>query len=356
MPNYSRDEIIQAAKKTAAQINGPLSLTVFKRLSKINEHDIRRAFPEGRWSEVQRLAGLEPHHRQYTRDEIIKTAKQIAAKVDNVLSRSDFMRRSGISGWNITRVFPEGGWSEVKRLAGLERHPKYYVRRSDDDLLQKFHKVASEAGQIPTWAVFSARANVSESTMPNRFGGSQAALNRYQKWLEKHEPTSPLRVQLREKLRHKATTPKLPSSKTLGAKSAQSRSESSYVDSDRLSELRAIKSEKFDLEKLVRLCEELNKCYIDGSYFAVAMLVRAILDHVPPVFECKSFTQVASNYPEATRSFKQSMENLENSSRKIADAHLHSQIRKKEVLPNKTQVNFASDLDVLLAEIVRALK
>ena len=50
------------------------------------------------------------------------------------------------------------------------------------------------------------------------------------------------------------------------------------------------------------------------------------------------------------------MENLNNSSRKISDSHLHTQIRKKEVLPNSNQVDFTNDLDVLLAEIYRVLK
>lgn len=40
------------------------------------------------------------------------------------------------------------------------------------------------------------------------------------------------------------------------------------------------------------------------------------------------------------------------------DAHrslLHQQIRKREVVPNRTQVNFSNDLDVLLGEIIRKL-
>lgn len=129
----------------------------------------------------------------------------------------------------------------------------------------------------------------------------------------------------------------------------------SYVDSERLKELRAIKSDKADLLKLNEMCEELNKTYATDCYLAVAMLVRAILDHVPPIFECNSFVEVVNNY-KGSKSLKQSLGNLENSLRKIADAHLHGQIREKETLPNKTQVNFSRDLDVLLAEIVRVLK
>lgn len=129
-----------------------------------------------------------------------------------------------------------------------------------------------------------------------------------------------------------------------------------FVDPSRLAELRIIKSTQYDLSKLVRYCEELNYSFENECFLAVPMLGRAILDHVPPIFGCKTFSEVANNYSAGTKSFKQSIEHLENSLRKIADAHLHVQIRKSEVLPNKTQVNFSSDLDVLLAEVVRILK
>jgi hypothetical protein len=129
-----------------------------------------------------------------------------------------------------------------------------------------------------------------------------------------------------------------------------------FVDTTRIAELHAIKSQDFDLSKLLRYCEELNTSFRSNCFLAVPMLGRAILDHVPPIFVCKSFAEVANNYAGGTKSFKQSMQNLENSLRNIADAHLHVQIRKSESLPNVTQVNFSADLDVLLAEIVRLLK
>jgi len=129
-----------------------------------------------------------------------------------------------------------------------------------------------------------------------------------------------------------------------------------FVDPTRLAELRAIRSLEFDLSKLIRYCDELNSNYDEGCFLAVPILGRAILDHVPPIFGCKSFSEVANNYSSGSKSFKQSMAHLANSLRKIADAYLHVQIRKSEVLPNRTQVNFSSDLDVLLAEIVRLLK
>jgi hypothetical protein len=85
------------------------------------------------------------------------------------------------------------------------------------------------------------------------------------------------------------------------------------------------------------------------------MLVRAIIDHVPPIFGVKSFSEVASNYG-GSRSFRESMQHLAVSARKIADGHLHVQIRASEVLPTWTQVDFSRDLDVLLGEVVRILR
>ncbi len=128
-----------------------------------------------------------------------------------------------------------------------------------------------------------------------------------------------------------------------------------YIDLDRIEELRAISSRNFDLTKLIKLCEEINTCYTNECYLAVAMLVRAMLDHIPPIFGYTSFREVANNYG-GGRSLRKSLQNLQNSSRNIADAHLHLPIRSTESLPNKTQVNFSNDLDVLLSEIVRALQ
>ncbi len=129
-----------------------------------------------------------------------------------------------------------------------------------------------------------------------------------------------------------------------------------YVDSTRLSELRRVKSADFDLTRLVRLCEELNVAAENDSLMSVAMLVRAIVDHVPPIFGHTSFSQVANNYKGGGRSFSGSMKHLDSGLRNVADGHLHQQIRKSETLPTPSQVDFRAPLDVLLGEIVRVLK
>jgi len=129
-----------------------------------------------------------------------------------------------------------------------------------------------------------------------------------------------------------------------------------FIDSSRIDEIRKILSKKYDLSKLIEFCEELNINFNNKCYLAVPMICRALLDHVPPIFNCKNFPEVSNNYLGGTKSFKESMQHLDRSLRNIADAKLHVQIRSSETLPNKTQVNFSNDLDVLLEEIVRVLK
>ena len=128
------------------------------------------------------------------------------------------------------------------------------------------------------------------------------------------------------------------------------------IADSRLVELRSMASVEFDFRKLVRLCEELNSAYGQRLYYATAMLIRALLDHVPPIFGFKTFGEVANNYAGGGRSFKETMQHLENASRKIGDAHLHLPIRKSETLPTAQQVNCSQQLDVLLSEIVRITK
>jgi len=106
-----------------------------------------------------------------TREAIIDAAKRAEAEAGGAISRADFERVTGISQYQIYRLFPEGGWSEVKRLGKLQRHPKDNEPLSDDELLAEFHRVAPGRKQIPTWAVFAACATVSADVVRRRFGG-----------------------------------------------------------------------------------------------------------------------------------------------------------------------------------------
>jgi hypothetical protein len=129
-----------------------------------------------------------------------------------------------------------------------------------------------------------------------------------------------------------------------------------FVNPTTIVELQKIKSKEYDLIKLIQLCKELNYATSTSNLFSTSLLVRAIIDHIPPIFGFKNFSEVANNYSGGTRSFKKSMQTLNNSLRNIADNNIHSQVRNKEVLTTTTQVDFTQELDLLLSEIVRILK
>ncbi len=116
------------------------------------------------------------------------------------------------------------------------------------------------------------------------------------------------------------------------------------IADSRLVELRSLTSSDFDFRKLVRMCEEINSVYALGCYYATAMLIRGLLDHVPPIFGLGTFREVSNNYAGGGKSFKESMQHLENISRKVADGHLHMPIRKSESLPTSHQVDCGQPL------------
>lgn len=126
----------------------------------------------------------------------------------------------------------------------------------------------------------------------------------------------------------------------------------SYVSPSRIAALVELKSEKYDFQRLILLLQELNSASANSNYLSMAFLVRAVIDHVPPIFGCENFGQVSNNYP-GTRSFKKNMDHLHNALRNVADSYLHTHIRQKEDLPTFLQIDFRSQLDQLLGEIIR---
>jgi len=130
---------------------------------------------------------------------------------------------------------------------------------------------------------------------------------------------------------------------------------SEFVDPERIKQLKHLGNSGWDFSRLIKMCDELNLNFSQKNYIATIALVRSVLNHVPPIFQSKTFSEVVNNY-KCEKSTKESFEHLENSSRKIADFYLHVPIRKRESLPTRTQVNFSQELDVIIGEIVRILK
>lgn len=122
----------------------------------------------------------------------------------------------------------------------------------------------------------------------------------------------------------------------------------SYIDSQIIEEIaNSMNPNKYKLDRLVKICEEINSSYKNENYFAVAILIRSILDITPPIFEKNNFAQVVSNVS-MSRSHKKQLETLQNSLRNYADGCVHIQIDNVHAYPNKSNLNFSAELSILL--------
>jgi len=129
-----------------------------------------------------------------------------------------------------------------------------------------------------------------------------------------------------------------------------------YVDPKRIEDLKMIKLQDFDLRRLVLLCENINIAYRNGAFLTIPLLIRTILNHIPPIFkeDFEKFEEVINNYS-GGKSFKEQMEILNSSMRKLADNYLHSNIGSSVLIPNETQIDQKTNLDVLLSKIISRL-
>ena len=71
-----------------------------------------------------------------------------------------------------------------------------------------------------------------------------------------------------------------------------------YISEDIVTAIRGKAGQsKLDVAKLLALVEVLNDNYARKNTYAAHALLRAILDHIPPILGCAGFQTVASNYP-----------------------------------------------------------
>lgn len=126
-------------------------------------------------------------------------------------------------------------------------------------------------------------------------------------------------------------------------------SNAAFLNPDLLMRLKALPTSQFDVIKLVRICEELNDAYARGNYITACLLVRAVINHIPPVFGVTTFKDVVS---QSGRSIKAILSRLEDDARPIADLHTHMMIRKAEQLPTKNQIEpYKSAFEILISEV-----
>jgi hypothetical protein len=107
------------------------------------------------------------------------------------------------------------------------------------------------------------------------------------------------------------------------------------IDPTLIDRLSTAASPRLDVAVLTRMCREINSCFAHGNLVATVLVMRAVLNYIPPLFECETFPQVVAS---SGRSLKDSFSHLENGLRKIADFHTHRRISAAEFYPSAAQV------------------
>jgi hypothetical protein len=127
----------------------------------------------------------------------------------------------------------------------------------------------------------------------------------------------------------------------------------SFIDPALLERIRRLQSKKFNLAKLVRFAEELNENYDRGNYLSCTLLIRAIINHVPPLFGCTTFGQVAASSP---KSVKALLNQLEEGARDVGDLHTHDTVDRFSTPPTRNQLEpYKPPMEILFNEIERCV-
>jgi hypothetical protein len=131
--------------------------------------------------------------------------------------------------------------------------------------------------------------------------------------------------------------------------------ERTYVDGALLEEFQELDSaSRWSLDKLVGLARELNGNYAAEHTYACHMLLRAILDHIPPAFGHTSFAQVVANHAWGTTDAKyaKKLTDYRNSS----DDVLHRQIRTSPSRIGMDDLPPRPCINALLQELLTVLQ
>lgn len=128
-----------------------------------------------------------------------------------------------------------------------------------------------------------------------------------------------------------------------------------YVSHERLTSLLEIQSSTFDLARVLAILHELNDSARAGNLHSLALLLRALIDHVAPVFGARTFKEFI-NSTSLPRSLKKNLELLDTTLRNIADLFLHDHISSRVLLPTELQVDFRQPLDQFLGHLIGQLK
>ena len=115
------------------------------------------------------------------------------------------------------------------------------------------------------------------------------------------------------------------------------------------------KTSDFKIGKLIALCNELNFNFQRKNTYTVLFCIRAIIDHIPPIFSARNFNEVIKGYNSWPRTDKKYIQNLARD-RNISDDALHRQISTDIDLVDFSQsIPNPIAIQSLLREVIKLL-
>jgi hypothetical protein len=130
-----------------------------------------------------------------------------------------------------------------------------------------------------------------------------------------------------------------------------------YVDAGLIDDLEGVaKRTRWRVHKLIALCQELNDAFVVGNPYACAALIRAILDHIPPVFGHSDFKHIAAQHSfPVQRTDKAHAKNLSDF-KDIADDVMHRPIGPNVPVISMEDIPAPVRLNAILHELLRLLR
>lgn len=130
-----------------------------------------------------------------------------------------------------------------------------------------------------------------------------------------------------------------------------------YIDLVLLDELEeAGQKSTWKHHKLLALCRELNDNYTAGNPYACAALIRAVLDHIPPVFGHKDFKQVAAQHTFAVKRTDKAHAQRLAAFKDIADDVMHRPISANVPVIGMNDLPEPARLNAVLQELLSILR
>lgn len=178
---FSDDDLLEDLRRVA-RLSGSQGVrqSYYNEYGQYDSGTVSRRF--GSWAAALERAGLIPQ-QSLRSAHLVADLQSVSNQLGrNYVSTRDYTRFGRWSTWPFVRVF--GNWRKALAAAGLEVHPNFNDRHSDETLFENIEAVWIALGRQPRYSeIAKPLSQFTVSTYERRFGGWRAALQRFVEWV-----------------------------------------------------------------------------------------------------------------------------------------------------------------------------